>query len=309
MITRIIRANLDSKLKKNFKLLWQMLIAKLINLQTKSRSLIVGKQHYDINNSLYQSMLDPEMNYTCGYWREANNLTEAQLAKLRLSCEKLKLKPGQRLLDIGCGWGGLAKYAATHYGVEVVGITISNEQLKLGQQRCKDLPVELRFQDYRDLNEKFDRIVSLGMFEHVGQKNYRHYMQVVHRCLNDDGLFLLHTIGSLRTNGGQDPWLSKYIFPNSSLPSAKSIAATSEGLFILEDWHNFGPDYDKTLMAWHHNFKQNWPQIQSAHDERFYRMWEFYLLCCAGLFRARSTQLWQIMLSKEGYSKQYRSIR
>ena len=226
-------------------------------------------------------MLDTRMNYTCGFWQNAHDLDTAQLNKLELSCQKLKLEPGMRVLDIGCGFGALAKYAAEKYGVQIVGITISKEQCHYAQQNCAGLPVEIRFQDYRDVNERFDRVVSLGMFEHVGSVNYRAYMQKAHDCLEDNGIFLLHTIGGNVTTRFCDPW-------------------AIEGLFIVENWSNFGAYYDATLMAWHDNFERNWQELKNQYDERFYRMWRYYLLACAGGFRARSMQLWQIVLSKNG---------
>ncbi len=255
-------------------------------------------------------MLDKRMVYTCGYWRNANNLNDAQEAKLELTCKKLNLKPGMKVLDIGCGWGSFAKYAAEKYKVKVVGITISKEQVILGNKLCKGLPVEIRLQDYRDLNEKFDRIVSLGMFEHVGPKNYKTYMKVVDRCLKDDGLFLLHTIGTNTIKGRADRWINKYIFPNGVLPSVNQITKSTEGLFVLEDWHNFREDYSKTLRAWHTNFNNNWDKIKKDYDERFKRMWNYYLVSMAAGFRVgKKFQLWQIVFSKNGVEGGYESVR
>ncbi|MDH7528362.1 MAG: cyclopropane fatty acyl phospholipid synthase, partial [Ignavibacteria bacterium] len=255
------------------------------------------------------NMLDKRMNYSCAYWKDATNLDEAQENKLELICKKLYLKPGMRVLDIGCGWGAFAKYAAEKYGVEVVGITVSKEQLKLAKELCDGLPVEIRLQDYREVNEKFDRIVSIGMFEHVGYKNYREYFKIAAKNLKDDGIFLLHTIGSNISTKSTDAWTHKYIFPNGMLPSLAQISKTVENLFVIEDVHNFGADYDKTLMAWYNNFKNNWHKLKDKYGERFYRMWEYFLLSCAGAFRARKNQLWQIVLSKKGILGGYSSIR
>ena len=249
------------------------------------------------------------MVYTCSYWKNSDNLDNAQESKLELTCNKIGLKEGMRVLDIGCGWGSFEKYASEKYGVEVIGITISKEQVELGNELCRGLPVEIRLQDYRDVNEKFDAILSLGMFEHVGPKNYRTYMQKVSDCLEDNGLFLLHTIGSNVSNKIGDRWITKYIFPNGVLPSARQITNASEKLFILEDWHSFGADYDKTLIAWQNNFEKNWDKIKENYSERFKRMWNYYLLSCAGGFRSRKHQLWQIVFSKNGVRGGYESVR
>ncbi|MCF8039490.1 MAG: cyclopropane fatty acyl phospholipid synthase [Desulfohalobiaceae bacterium] len=305
---RILRARLNTSIRTTIEF-FEVLQSKLLNLQKPSRAFEVGQRHYDIGNNLFQHMLDKRLIYSCGYWKDASTLDEAQEAKLDLICRKLDLQPGMRVLDIGCGWGGAARYVAEQYQVEVVGIVVSEEQAKFGQSYCQGLPVEIRLQDYRDLTDKFDRIFSLGMIEHVGYKNYRTFFQTVKRCLQEDGLFLLHTIGSNRSVTRTDPWLSRYIFPNSMLPSARQICTNIEGLFVLEDWHNFGADYDRTLMHWHQNFLENWEAIQPDYDENFYRTWIYYLLSCAGSFRARHNQLWQIVLSANGNPGVYPSVR
>jgi len=305
---KILSAGIESKVR-NWRIIPYLLKAVILNVGRKSRAFNIGERHYDIGNGLYKNMLDKRMVYTCGYWKEARNLDEAQETKLDLVCRKLDFKRGQKVLDIGCGWGSFAKYAAERYGVSVVGITVSKEQAELGSTICKGLPVEIRLQDYRDLNGQFDHIVSFGMFEHVCYKNYRTFMKIVNRCLKDNGLFLLHTIGRNRSVVANDPWMDKYIFPDSMIPSIKQIGASIENLFVMEDWHNFGSEYDKTLMAWYSNFKNNWDNIKSDYDERFYRMWKYYLLSCAGLFRSRNNQLWQIVLSKKGVFAGYKSIR
>jgi cyclopropane-fatty-acyl-phospholipid synthase len=306
---RIIPSEPEDKIKRNLKLLFHILSAAIVNRNRKSRAFQIGERHYDIGNELYKNMLDRRMVYSCAYWKEAENLDDAQEAKLDLICRKLGLRPGDRILDIGCGWGSLAKYAAEKYRVEVVGITVSKEQMTLGQELCKGLPVEIRLQDYRDINEKFDHIASVGMFEHVGYKNHRTYMETVHKCLKDEGLFLLHTIGNTRSYVAADPWFEKYIFPNSLIPSMKQISASIERLFVVEDWHNFGYYYDATLTSWFKNFDRNWYKLKGLYDDRFYRMWKFYLLSSAGAFRCRYKQLWQIILSKKGVPGGYRSIR
>ncbi|EOI3556759.1 cyclopropane fatty acyl phospholipid synthase [Cronobacter dublinensis] len=296
--TKVLRAGLEDQLPHHLKDTLRILGARLFNLQSKKRAWIVGKEHYDLGNDLFSRMLDPYMQYSCGYWKEADNLEDAQQAKLRLICEKLQLKPGMTLLDIGCGWGGLAAFAAQHYGVSVTGVTISAEQQKMAQARCEGLDVTILLQDYRDLDAQFDRLVSVGMFEHVGPKNYATYFDVADRNLKPDGLFLLHTIGSRKTDNNVDPWIDKYIFPNGCLPSARQIAAASEPHFVMEDWHNFGADYDKTLMAWYERFLAAWPDIADNYSERFKRMFTYYLNACAGAFRARDIQLWQVVFSR-----------
>lgn len=281
---------------------------RIFNRQTLRRAWQVGQAHYDLGNEFYAAMLDPRMAYTCGYWKDARNLAEAQEAKLDLICRKMQLKPGMRVLDIGCGWGSFMRFAAERYGVKCVGVTISAEQARWARERFPDADLDFRLQDYRILNERFDRIVSIGMFEHVGHKNYRTYMEVAHRCLNDGGLFLLHTIGRNHRHGASDPWIDKYIFPNGELPSLGHIGDAIEGLFVAEDVHNFGADYDRTLMAWHANFEAAWPRFADRLGERFRRMWRYYLLSCAGAFRARELQLWQWVLSKEGVPGGYARI-
>jgi len=282
--------------------------ARIFNRQTLRRAWQVGQAHYDLGNEFYAAMLDPRMTYTCGYWKHASTLAEAQEAKLELVCRKLQLEPGMRVLDIGCGWGSFMRYATERYKVHCVGVTISAEQARWARERYPDAGLDFRLQDYRMLNERFDRIVSIGMFEHVGHKNYRTYMEVAHRCLHDGGLFLLHTIGKNVRRGASDPWIDKYIFPNGELPSMGHISDAIEGLFIAEDVHNFGADYDRTLMAWHANFEAAWPRFAAQLGDRFYRMWRYYLLSCAGAFRARDIQLWQWVLSKEGVAGGYARV-
>jgi len=289
--------------------------SKLFNLQKKSKAFNIGEKHYDKGNELFKNMLDKRMIYSCAYWKNADNLNEAQEAKLELICKKLMLKKGMKILDIGCGWGGMLKYAAEKYGTEGVGITVSKEQLEYASQECKNLPVEIRLTDYRDLKkEKFDAVVSIGMFEHVGYKNYRKFMKKVKNLLKDDGLFLLHTIGTHVSVHSTDAWINKYIFPDGMLPSPVQVTKAAEKIFKIEDFHVFGADYDKTLMAWHENFEKYWQnkfkdKSPSKEDKIFYRMWRYYLLCCAGAFRAGYITVWQIVFSKNGIKGGYSSIR
>lgn len=311
---RLLQIRIQDISIPKFTTLLQLAVAYLGNRQSLSRAREVAERHYDLDNELFANMLDGTLAYSCGYWREAASLHEAQLAKLDLICRKMELQPGMKVLDIGCGWGSFTWYAASHYGVAVDGVTVSVEQQKYAQQRCAGLPVNILLKDYRELRKdyrelkdrrelndgRYDRIVSVGMFEHVGKKNYRAFMQVVDSLLSDDGLALLHTIGEGESSKTFDPWINKYIFPNGELPSLAQIATAAERLFLIEDVQNFGPDYDKTLKAWDENFCRVWPQLQHRYDQRFYRMWRYYLNVCAAAFRVRNLQLWQLVLSKPG---------
>jgi len=308
-IYKILHANIVEHISPTWKVRWAVFKAYLFNLQDKWKAKEVIDQHYQLGNDLFQKMLDPTMMYSCGYWKEVKNLDKAQEAKLDLICKKLKLKPGMTVLDIGCGWGGFEKFAAERYGVRVVGVTLSENQAARARQICEGLDVKILVTDYRDVQGKFDRIVSIGMFEHVGKKNYKDFFQVCHRSLNDDGLVLLHTIGRNTPTLITDPWIDKYIFPNGQLPSCSQIAENFEDFFIMEDWHNFGADYDKTLMAWYCRFNKNWPELEKRYSTHFYRMWKYYLQACAASFRAREIQLWQVVLSKEGVANGYESVR
>lgn len=299
MLFKVFRAAAEQRVRSIHKFLLATQ-THIVNRQSPRRAFKVGEQHYDIGDDLYERMLDERMIYSCGYWRDAKDLASAQEAKLDLVCRKLRLEPGMHVLDIGCGWGGAAQFAAERYGVSVTGVTVSKNQAAAAAERCRHLPVKILLQDYRALEGKFDRIYSIGMFEHVGVRNYRTYFKHARRLLADDGLFLLHTIGSNTSERVTDPWIDKYIFPNSLLPSIKQIARAIEHRFIVEDWHSFGPDYDRTLMAWYERFRESWPQLASKYGERFRRMWEFWLLSSAAAFRSRRTQLWQILLSPRG---------
>ncbi|MGK9476410.1 cyclopropane fatty acyl phospholipid synthase [Melioribacter sp. OK-6-Me] len=308
-IYKVLTAKLDEKIKRSIFILARFALAKIINMQSVKRAFIIGERHYDLGNDLFRNLLDKRMNYSCAYWKNAKTLDEAQENKLELICKKLYLEPGMRVLDIGCGWGAFGKYAAEKYGVEVVGVTVSKEQVELGRKMCEGLPVEFRLTDYRNINEKYDRIVSIGMIEHVGYKNYKTYFKVAEKCLKEDGLFLLHTIGNLKSVNAGDPWTDKYIFPNGMLPSVAQLSKAMEKLFVIEDLHNFGADYDKTLMAWYKNFIDNWDRIKDKYGERFFRMWKYFLLSSAGSFRARKNQLWQFVLSKTGVPGGYTAVR
>lgn len=299
-ICKILTAELDKKVKESFKLLVPALSAILFNMQSRIRSRVVAEQHYDLDNELFKSFLDPYNQYSCAYFDGTEDLSEAQVKKMELICRKINLRKDDDVLDIGCGWGGFAKYMAERYGCRVTAINISEKQISYAREFCKDLPVEILQCDYRDVRGSFDKIVSVGMFEHVGYKNYRTFMKAVARCLKDTGIFLLHTIGGNESHIKCDPWINKYIFPNGMLPSISQIGKAVEGLFVAEDLHNLGPHYEKTLLAWHENFQKAWTALSKRYDEKFKRMWDYYLLSCAGAFRARNIQIWQIVLTKYG---------
>ena len=310
LIFKIVSARLEEKVRLKYSIILKILSDRLVNLQSKRRAFIIGEKHYDLGNDLFRNMLDRRMNYSCAYWKDAGNLEKAQEDKLELICRKIHLTPGMRILDIGCGWGSFGKYAAERYNAEVVGITVSKEQLELGRKLCEGMPVEFRLMDYRDLDEKFDRIVSVGMIEHVGSKNYRTFFEIASKCLNNNGLFLLQTIGNIKSEKSIDPWTDKYIFPNGMLPSVAQLGKAIEKLFVMEDLHNFGKDYDLTLMAWYENFEMNWDKIKNNYSDRFFRMWKYFLLSAAGSFRTGiRNQLWQIVLSKNGVPGGYQSVR
>ena len=302
---RILSSRVDGRLT-TFSGTMAKLEGALFNLQKPSRAFTIGKRHYDAGNDLFRAMLDPMMIYSCGYWQGATSLEKAQENKLRLVFDKLGLRPGMTLLDIGCGWGGTARFAAENYGAKVVGITVSREQAELATQRCRGHEVEIRFMDYRKLEGTFDRICSIGMLEHVGHRNYRAFFETARRCLAPDGRLLVQTIGGNTPSRWGDPWVERYIFPNSMLPSASQIAPAYEPLFVLEDWHSFSHDYTLTLRAWRRNFRHRWPELKHAYDNRFQRMWDYYLQSFAGAFRARSIQLWQVLLSPSGIRGEYR---
>ena len=283
------------------RMIWLALKGRILNRQTKSRSRAVAQEHYDLGNDLYEAMLDKRMQYTCAYWPGAATLDQAQENKLHLICRKLGLCSGMKVLELGGGFGGLAHFMASEYGCEVVSYNISREQIAYGRQLCSGLPVRFEEKDYRDAvreRDQFDRVVSIGLCEHVGYKNYRQFMELAHQRLKDGGLFLLHTIGRNDSATVTDPWIDRYIFPGGMLPSVAQLGHAAERLWVVEDWHNFGPDYDRTLMAWWENFDNAWASLREKYGSRFYRMWKFYVLGSAGGFRARQMQLWQIVLSK-----------
>jgi cyclopropane-fatty-acyl-phospholipid synthase len=309
LLYRVLSANLEERIPHNLRTFIHFIKSKIFNEQSVKKVQKDIRRHYDLGNDLFKAMLDKRMIYSCAYWRDAKGLEEAQDKKLDLICRKLQLKKGQRMLDIGCGWGGLAGFAAEQYGVEVVGITLSQEQASLASQMYRNLPVEIRLQDYRSITEKFDRVVSVGMFEHVGYKNYPKYMSVINNILTDDGLFLLHCIGSNKTVTHTDPWMHSYIFPNGMMPSIKQIGAAAEKYLVMEDWQNIGTHYDRTLMEWLKRFQYAWPNLKDKYNQTFYRMWVYYLCCSAASFRAKKNNLWQIVFSKPTNHAPYQAVR
>jgi len=310
LCARVHRADLAAVVG-GWEVFWLGLKGWLFNRQRRSRAADVAHRHYDRGNDLYQAMLDRHMQYTCAYWKDASTLDEAQENKLHLICRKLQLRPGMTVLDLGGGFGGLPRFMASEYGCRVVMYNLSAAQVAYGREWCKGLPVRIEHIDYREAAREtgpFDRVVSIGLCEHIGQKNYRFFLELAHQLLKPAGLFLLHTIGGNASYTCTDAWIDKYIFPNGMTPSVAQLGKAMEGLWVLEDWHNFGPDYDLTLMAWWRNFDRSWNLLQAAYGDRFYRMWKYYLLGCAGGFRTRKLQLWQLVLSK-GDISQYTAVR
>ncbi len=305
LAARLARLGLDQKIGALWRDVGEWLVARFVNRQRGRSAIANGRAHYDIGDDLYAAMLGSTMVYSCGYWAKAANLDDAQRAKHELVCAKLELHAGQTLLDVGCGYGELARHAAAEHGVRVVGVTVSHHQAQHARRRCAGLPVEIQELDYRDIHGRFDRIVSIGMLEHVGLRNYERFFAQMRRLLAPDGLFLLHSIGSWRDSPTFDPWLERYIFPGAMLPSALQIARALDGKLVIEDWQNFGADYDRTLLAWHTNFERAWPSLVH-YGERFQRMWRYYLLVSAGAFRARRNQVWQLVLCQDGHRGGYR---
>lgn len=289
---------------------WQLLQARLLNMQNIARSRRVAAMHYN-ETEAYAASLDARMTGSCGYWPEGvENVDQAQEAKLDMVCRKVQLKPGETVWDIGCGWGAFMGFAAEKYGANCVGVTVSPDQAEYGRKRYAGLPVEFQVKDYREFDGKADKIVSMGMFEHVGYKNYRTYFEKARSVIRgDDGLFMLHTIGQQESGTTIDPWLEKYIFPGGVIPSLAQIGKAIDGLWTTIDVHNIGPHYDRTLVAWNENFERKWTRRNTPEDVRFYRMWRYYLLCCAGGFRSRVLQVWQFVFSPVGVPEGYKTAR
>jgi cyclopropane-fatty-acyl-phospholipid synthase len=299
-VDRVCRARLRNIVKDSWVLVAHAVKAKVLNRQSATRAFEVAHKHYDIGNDLYEAMLDKRLLYTCAYWQNARTLDEAQEAKLDLVCRKIGLRPGMRVLDLGCGWAGFASYAAERYGVSVVGYTVAAEQVKWAKEKYGHLPIDIRHDDYRKATGTYDAVVSIGLMEHVGPKNYRGYIELVDRTLAPGGVAFVHTICGNRVTSAIEPWFDKYIFPNAVLPNIGSVLLAMEGKFVAEDVHNIGEHYDPTLLAWWKNFDAAWPRLEAKYGAAFYRMWKYYLLGCAGGFRSRETQLMQIVFTRIG---------
>jgi cyclopropane-fatty-acyl-phospholipid synthase len=299
LMDRLLRARLDLAVRDSWVLIAHAVRARVFNLQA-SRAFEVGERHYDIGNDLYEAMLDRRMMYTCAYWDGAETLDAAQEAKLERVCRKLALRPGMTVLDLGCGWGGFAAYAAERHGARVVGYTVSKQQVAWSREHHAGLPVELRLADYRTAAGRYDRVVSLGLMEHVGAKNHRGYMELARRCLAPDGVAFVHTIGANDARTHIEPWFQKYVFPNAVIPSLGQVATAMEGVFVVEDVENLGVHYDRTLMAWWERFDAAWPALAPRYGAGFYRMWKYYLLTSAAAFRSRFQQLFQVVATPIG---------
>jgi cyclopropane-fatty-acyl-phospholipid synthase len=298
-------ANLPAGAKRRIFSSWKskaiIALASMTNAQKPSRELQVARGHYNLGNEFFHSWLDPHMQYSCASWKDAVTLEQAQAKKMELIAEKLQLRPGLRVLDIGCGWGGLGRYFIKEYGVTVTGVNISSEQVnwcrsKAAEEGLSD-SFDIREMSYRDIRGTWDRIVCVGMIEHVGPKNYPEFFKICGHSLASNGLLLLQTIGSNTSREVlNDRWITTYIFPNGTLPSISQIARAVEKRLVIEDLQNLGPDYDRTLMCWHERFQRAKPGLKL--DPVFERMWDFFLLYTASGFRERKTQLWQFVMTK-----------
>jgi cyclopropane-fatty-acyl-phospholipid synthase len=310
LFDRVISAKLGDRLGMTLPLAILMLAARFTNRQSIARSGAVAKTHYDLPADIHEATYDKRLTASCAYWKGTKSLDQAQENKLDLICRKVGLKPGHSVFDIGCGWGSFIGFAAQEYGARCTGVTVSSEQVAYIRRRYAGLPIEPLLMDYRQYRgPKMDRVISVGMFEHVGARNYRTFFECARRLLKDDGIFLLHTIWENERHPVIDAWQDKYIFPNGDLPSLGEITSAVEGLFVVEDVHNFGVDYDRTLMAWNGNFQARRSQMAARHSDRFCRMWEYYLLQNAAAFRCRHISVGQLVLTPHGLRSGYQAVR
>jgi cyclopropane-fatty-acyl-phospholipid synthase len=278
----------------------------VINMPGRARRNV--HHHYDHNAEFYRLFLDEDMQYSCAYFAsEGVSLEEAQEAKKRHIAAKLDVRPGHRVLDIGCGFGGMALFLARNYGVHVTGVTLSTEQLKVARERAAKLGlsrlVEFRLEDYRRIRERFDRIVSVGMFEHVGRPHYGHFFSRLSGLLTDDGVALLHTIGRTPAPSPINVWIRQNIFPGAYLPSLSQLAPALEKEDLwLADFENLRLHYALTLKEWNRRFQMNRERVRALdprrYDERFCRMWEFYLQSCEAGFRHSGLTVFQLQIAK-----------
>lgn len=273
----------------------------------KEKARLFAEHHYNLGLDFYRAMLGPTMMYTCGYWRGTDNVDVAQQQKIALVNKKIRLEDGMSVLDIGCGYGGYGKETKKQFpNVRISGITNASDMAKISQDNYDHIV----YGDFRDFQHtKYDAVVSLGMIEHIGPYNYRSLMESAYKSLKIGGTFLLHTIVGNKSTHTTDPFIDKYIFPGSVIPSHAQILKAAEDLFVLEDLHNFGPDYDRTLMAWYKNLVDNWMILSTVYDQRIFRMYEYYLLSCAASFRVRKNQLCQYLLVKHPSSEIRKTVR
>lgn len=314
LFRRIMRMKLTRSPLVILNRVWNEIRARITNIQSRSGSRAIAEAHYDLDHRLYQEFLGPYNQYTCCFFNQAKTLEAAEIEKLEMLCDKLGLTAEDKVLDIGCGWGGFAKYAAETRGCSVTGVSISKEQIAYARDYTAGLPVKIIEADYRDLpdmfgGQHFDKVLICGMLEHVGYKNYRTIFSIIHELLKDDGRFLLHTIGNNKTTAVVDPWIEKYIFRNSMAPSMEQLTMAFQGLLVAQDWENYGLYYAPTLAAWQQNFEDRWDAISAIEsarpfDERFRRMFNYYFLSCKAAFETENLYLWHIVLTKHGHGRQ-----
>lgn len=271
---------------------------RFVNQQTRDKSLRVAERHYNLGNDLFLSFLGAYKNYSCGLYESTQTLDEAQVAKMEKICHELDLRPGDRLLDVGGGWGEFARFAATRHGCHVTSINIADEQIAYATEYCGDAPVEIRKCDYREISGRYNKIAVIAMLTHVGYKNYRLFMEVMSRCLEPNGLILIETVGGHVSQTNCEPWTDKYIFPGGMIPSLEQLDRSVEGLFHRTRISEFGLSYVRTLRSWHQNLLAAWPTLRHRYDDSTRLMFEYFFLSCAGAFRARDLVYWHVLLSK-----------
>lgn len=307
--TKLLQSNIQDKVQSDPATILAGLHARIFNSQQGNKAFEIGKRHYDMGNALFERMLGKTMAYSCAFFDGVKDLDHAQTNKINTSLNKLHAKPGMTLLDIGCGWGSIIHQAASTYKLDATGITVSHEQKEWSNRAIAADNLEgsarVKYQKWQDLpsDQQYDRIISIGAFEHFGYKNYKSFFEKVRSVLKDDGIFLLHTIGGLTPVHANEPWLEKYIFPHSMLPAMSQISKASTGVLAMKHVEEKGRNYDPTLMAWYTNLDKNWEEIRktdpSHYDTRFRRMMDYYLLMCAGTFRSGKNQVWQIIFTKD----------